>query len=417
VRSQQTVYPEPMNCGGRLMWRAWLGLRCAMIIFVTTTMVGCSDQVQQAGLAAKITRTDGGKAIIRNPPQGAWSSGQEWTIEETLRIGSVGGDSEELFGGNLHSVRATPGGDIFAVDFQSEDVRVFDRDGEFLRRFGGPGQGPGELAAPGAIGFDARGYLWIATLFNGRYSVFNSSGVLEKTVQRPVHGAARFQHALVFDEPGSFIDEDGEGMSVILMRVDTAGVVLDSFPVLRHPERPPELLSLPVRRGSEFRKALDYLPRLVWTVANDGTVWFTRSDTLRLIQRSLGGDTLKIIETSHRSSALRPEDETVIRQGLVEVGKRHLFDLFGRQVIQAIRVLADGHVLVQIGVESDAIGGSQFDVFDPEGVFLGTVDTDLALSGRGIPGILGDTIYSMAFGTFDVPYVVRAEIIRPPVSR
>jgi hypothetical protein len=80
-------------------------------------------------------------------------------------------------------------------------------------------------------------------------------------------------------------------------------------------------------------------------------------------------------------------------------------------LVQAIRVLGDGHLLVQIAEEFDA-PGHNFDVFDPEGLFLGTLRTDLMIEpGAGID-FRGDTLVAVTVGTLDVPYVVRAVIQR-----
>ena len=83
-----------------------------------------------------------------------------------------------------------------------------------------------------------------------------------------------------------------------------------------------------------------------------------------------------------------------------------------RPVVDAIHVLDDGHIIVGI-VEKLGERTSTFDVFDPEGFFLGTVDLGFAMPNRNIPAIVGDRIVTVTPGDLDLPYLVRATIKRP----
>jgi len=71
----------------------------------------------------------------------------------------------------------------------------------------------------------------------------------------------------------------------------------------------------------------------------------------------------------------------------------------------------DGHILVAIVEEVGEIP-STFDVFDPEGLFLGTIDLGFGISRRNLPALVGDTIIAVVPGALDMPYLVRATIRR-----
>lgn len=53
-----------------------------------------------------------------------------------------------------------------------------------------------------------------------------------------------------------------------------------------------------------------------------------------------------------------------------------------------------------------------FDVFDPEGRYLGRARSDLRLALYPDPMILDDLIYAVAMDEQGVPYVVRMRIVR-----
>jgi len=56
--------------------------------------------------------------------------------------------------------------------------------------------------------------------------------------------------------------------------------------------------------------------------------------------------------------------------------------------------------------------GTFFDVFDPEGTYLGQLHTDVDVWRYAQLIIRGDNIYTVATDELDVQYVVRIRIIR-----
>ena len=87
-----------------------------------------------------------GIQVAHNGVQGMWSPGEEWTINEELRIGHVDGAPELQFG-EIVSLDVDRAGRIYVLDQQAQEVRVFSPAGEYLRSVGQPGEGPGELSA------------------------------------------------------------------------------------------------------------------------------------------------------------------------------------------------------------------------------------------------------------------------------
>jgi hypothetical protein len=136
------------------------------------------------------------------------------------------------------------------------------------------------------------------------------------------------------------------------------------------------------------------------------------SGELTLVQLDLAtGDTLRIVHTAHRRPRLTEEDEQAIARGLAEVDMERAGMELVRPVVQSIEVLHDGFVLVQV-VDEVGVEGETFDVFDPRGVFLGSVDAGFGMSELGIPALVGDTIVAVARGPLDAPWVVKATLRR-----
>ncbi len=72
-----------------------------------------------------------------------------------------------------------PSGDIFVLQGHGKgDSRVlkFDRDGNFIKDWGGKGSEPGQFNLPHSLVFDAQGLLYIADRNNARIQVFDADG-------------------------------------------------------------------------------------------------------------------------------------------------------------------------------------------------------------------------------------------------
>jgi hypothetical protein len=301
-----------------------------------------------------------------------------------------------------------PNGALYVIDGQSDEIRVFDGSGRFLRRFGGRGEGPGELDGAVSMGWDGLDRLWVPDAFNGRYTVFDSLGGLVKTVSSGGRrGVSELLYPTYFDRRGSFVDHTANAAGVTFIRRDTTGRIVDTLAFLQRPH---------VSTGPHFglsdeaRDALRrFTPRLVWTLGPDGTLWQGRTDSLRLTQRTLEGNTLRIVETQHRESSFSAAEQELVDRALRETDGDAVL---APAVLQEIYVLPDGHVLAQIPDEMN-VPGEVMDVFDPQGRFLGSMRWPFAPHPRSLPAFKGDTVIAVTLGELDVPYVVRATLKRP----
>ena len=85
-------------------------------------------------------------------------------------------------------------------------MRVFGSEGDFQFRFGGQGEGPGELTQPCCLAFGPEGRLWVRE--STRYSVFRLDGASAE-----YDGGARIAHVgigmvapITFDAEGRLVD-------------------------------------------------------------------------------------------------------------------------------------------------------------------------------------------------------------------
>jgi len=145
--------------------------------------------------------------------------------DRRLQAGELGSVSGAVEGRN---------GEVFVLDGVNKKVAVFDRNGSYLRAFGGAGEGPGEFRRPARIANGPDGSIYVFDPQLKRITQFDADGkpltqVTLATVPNPsaftiANQRAWFVRLLI-----------GRGSPVLAVDLAT-GRVVDSFPPLTEPE-------------------------------------------------------------------------------------------------------------------------------------------------------------------------------------
>ena len=190
-----------------------------LAIGFTSLTAACGGDDPSPRVNAEVD-TIAGVVWVRNGT-GLWRESEQWRVVEDFRVGSlrVRNPEEELSHSRNTSVTLGPNGQIFVLEYSTDRVVVFDGDGEFVRGFGGAGEGPGEFRGPMAMMWDGKDRLWVTDGLGGRYHAFDSTGAIQKTLQRPVYATRRIQHPLVRGPGGTIVDEAaGDNYKVLFLR-------------------------------------------------------------------------------------------------------------------------------------------------------------------------------------------------------
>ena len=156
--------------------RRWV---CHVAVGLLCAGCGVSDRSD----ATAPNRVDSaGVAIVRNA-DGPLVRGE---LVQPARL-VVGSEEEgpELFG-SVGTTRLSDTGSLWIQDGQTQEIRVFDSgSGAHLFTIGGRGDGPGEFRMSGFLGFDAGGSAYVYDLRHRRLSVFSESGELLRSHLMP----------------------------------------------------------------------------------------------------------------------------------------------------------------------------------------------------------------------------------------
>jgi len=102
--------------------------------------------------------------------------------KKIVTLGGPGADTAQRFG-SIQDVDVDEGGNIYILDSELNQIRLFNSDGKLLSQVGRPGRAPGELAVPMSMEIDKGGNAHVFDAMNQRISTFarNAKGLTFKT--------------------------------------------------------------------------------------------------------------------------------------------------------------------------------------------------------------------------------------------
>jgi hypothetical protein len=370
----------------------------------------CGAVQDAAGWTGTVETLPNGVVRVANPEQGIWAPGEEWVLQEDLRIGRMEGEGPDLFGA-IADLEVDSLGRIYVLEGQAEEIRTFDADGRYVRTFGRKGSGPGEFESAAGMDWDAEGNLWVVDQRNGRYVVFDTTGTFLRTQRRRISGQVSpwpggfLRSGELYDYAWSF---DGASH---LVRVQGEEEPADSVVL---PQYEAEMFELILNDGrSRVRGGVPFTPRLSWTLDSRGYLWHGVSDRYRFVQQRLGGDTVRIVEREYTPARVTDSERKEAIDGMEwftkQGGKIDASRIPGtKPAFRSLQVDDRGYVWVAALV--DEAQPDALDVFNPEGRYLGRVALPEGLSRYPAPVIRGDRIYAVVRDELDVPYVVRLQL-------
>ncbi len=150
-------------------------------------------------------KTVDGVEVVENPKEPAPPEG---TLNKIILIQefSLGeGESDEDMFAELTSVDVDSDGNIYILDRKEKKVKIFDSAGNFVKKFGKDGQGPGEMNVPITIQVTPDGELVVSDVLNQRLMYFT----LEGEFLREMSTAAKAQGLTLplFDSQGDMIGQ------------------------------------------------------------------------------------------------------------------------------------------------------------------------------------------------------------------
>ena len=119
-----------------------------IVLFLSVSIMLASFSEQKAKWKGKIELENGVK-VVTNPKKPIYGE-DVFSLEEELSIGEAEGREEYMFS-EVQSIATDDEERIYVLDYKENNVKVYDKNGEFVKKFGKQGQGPGEFHLPRTV--------------------------------------------------------------------------------------------------------------------------------------------------------------------------------------------------------------------------------------------------------------------------
>ncbi|HEX2166402.1 MAG TPA: 6-bladed beta-propeller [Longimicrobiales bacterium] len=342
----------------------------------------------------------------------AWGEGEGWTLADTphLRIGETDAPGHDLY--DVRGVVRLRDGRVAVANSGSSEIRIFSTDGALLETIGGPGEGPGEFRNLWRIFLLPGDSLLVTDASLDRLTVFSPDGELVRTARFEASPSGGVPTPSTRLGDGSFIALPsftfGSGSG------SESRVVQDTVALMRYRMDGSYAGEIGRSAGSEHFMFVHESGMLggprIWgrrthiAAAGDQVIVGHSADHSYEVWNADG----RVLRKVRAERPLRPvtdADVALMREPDPESDPGST-DMFNRVLdalpppthfpaYEDIEAESDGHVWIRDYVWPDEGAAQEWQVFDPEGRWLGAVTmppgfTPLVIEADEILGIFRD---------------------------
>jgi len=386
-----------------------------------------------------VVDTVGDTIVVHTVSGSVW--GDPATLEAEVSIGRFEGPDAYILG-DPGALGVAPDGSIVVLDTQVPVIRVYAADGSWVRDIGRQGRGPGEYDGPDAIAVLHDGRVIVRDPGNARISVFALDGTLLDT----------WPHAAGFNTGRRYyVDAAGNSYTTILLerglppwewkfglvRYDPSGQPTDTLAAPVWAYEPAQVKAS--REQSSSVRSVPFTPQRSWTFSPLGYFVGGLSDAYRIDLFRSDGSVLRL-ERDRAPVAVSRAEADEARRRITEGLKRQYgaWRWNGPPVpdtkppFREIFTSDEGNVWVvlstpgvatltdaEAAAEYQASGRTParfvepvaFDVFAPDGRYLGAVRTPASFAIDPEPVVRGDTVWAVTRDDLGVATITRFRIV------
>lgn len=409
------------------------GVTTACIAALSVLAIACSTDAPAPIQAGVVTDTIGDTIVVRTLSGSVW--GTAATLEPEVSIGELDGPEEYLFG-RVTSIAVDDQLNVYVLDWQVQQILQYDERGDYVRTLARRGEGPGELDDADQMMFLPDGRLVVRDGGNQRMHLFGP-GALERDEWPLANPHLPGPHRIWTDTAGRtytfHFDVPPTSMEAMLKGVVVVrgpdGVHLDTLPGPETDFDPPMLSASSDRAtpsgGSGYRtEPVPFGPAIVWAGHPHGGIVKGISSDYR-IELLLGERVLRI-ERAFDPIPVTPAERDHYRDSITDMMRYMDSDWSWngppipehKPVFRRLHSGRDGRIWVDLSPElrsaSDpSLGGRiRFDVFEPDGTYLGAVNAPMGFRSAVSPVFNGDHVWAVTLDELDVQRVVRYRLVR-----
>jgi len=317
-----------------------------------------------------------GVEVVKNPKKPIHAD-VVFSLKEDLSIGEKERKEKNMFY-LLTDMEADSSGNIYVLDSEDANIKVYDQKGRFLRVFSRKGQGPGQLSNPIDIYIDDKDLIYVCDSGNNRISIFNEQGGFVRHINFHDYSAGKMVG--INPQGGIILRVDKTSLESTMNFITRAyfiNMYSDRFDFKRN------LYSISVPIMQHFRKGekgialtIPYQKELCWTLDSSGNVYIGESQAYEIQVFSPEGKKIRRIEKDHEHSKVsNPDIENYVKDQFLFDNKERTF--WSTTIKQQLKVPENKPVFEKLFFAENRLfvlrseNGKKkrffFDIFDDEG--------------------------------------------------
>ncbi|MCP2520318.1 6-bladed beta-propeller [Candidatus Aminicenantes bacterium AC-708-M15] len=303
-----------------------------------------------------IVKNIDGVEVIFNPKEPAHIEGvpNKLTLKEELTIGDK--DKDEYIFSRIIDIAIDDMERIYAADAREGHIKIFDKNGNYIKTIGKKGKGPGEFYFIFSIQIIPQNKLVVIDIGNRRISFFNLNGEFIKSISPGKIWALRCK----IDSKGNFIVTEGvsdpKNPRYELKKLDSNFNLIKKF--AQSPFPSPEAFN-------------PFMPFNQWILTENDYIYYSYPEDYEIKIFDPSGNLVKKIVKEYEPVEITEEEKKEVMRRAPR-GIKFAFSKY-HSAFQIFSVDDEGRIFVRTWEKTEDGEGYYYDIFDPKGRYIAKI--------------------------------------------
>ncbi len=336
----------------------------SICLFISIFTIFGSCGKQKVGWKGKIEEVEG-VTVVKNPKKPMYSE-DIFDLKEDLIIGEKEGREEYMFS-RIDGIDVDNHENIYVLNNKTPHIRVFAKNGEFIKTIGRKGQGPGEIQSPRYIQITPQEEVMVSDPVGRRLVFFSLGGKYLRQIS-----TAKINYPfdpIKMDPGGNLITK------LVIWPSEGGGEELKKFD--SNLESSAMISNTKIDQPLNPREIRPIGHSLFFAISKEGNIVWGNSGLYKLEVLNLEGELIRKIVKDSKPLEITEKDKERIKKRYKRIIDRGYILLFPRYFpfFRSISIDEEGRIFVgtyeRIKIGEDYV--YYYDVFDSEGKYIAKI--------------------------------------------